>query len=223
MSTAIGRSGWRANTSGRVGSAIRKGIGISVAASLVLILAPGGAAAVTPKPFQFQTATHSARNGTTTDVVTLDKQTCATLGLGVGCTLTVSTTVGIAAPLATAGAGITPMASSGSGCLPFDATLSYGWMGITTMSDRVKVPVCWNGPTTWRNGSGPDCYVYPPPGYSFTVDWCGMYNNNTTSAQAGDNWHISSAWSTTYFWARVNFTGSSCTFWCGLGYYWTGG
>jgi hypothetical protein len=51
-----------------------------------------------------------------------------------------------------------------------------------------------------------------------------MYNNNTTSAQAGDNWHISTVWSTNYYWARLNFQGSNCFFpLCGLGWYWTGG
>ena len=109
-----------------------------------------------------------------------------------------------------------------SGCLTVDASLNFGWMGISFMTDRIVVPMCWNGPTSWRNGgAGPQCYIYPPPGYSFGKDWCDMYNNNTTSTQAGDDWHISSAWSTTYFWARLNFRGA-----CPLGgfsYYWTGG
>jgi len=229
MPSAMGRSRWRDTVGNRVGSVIRKGIGISVAASLVLLLAPGVASASNASksgPVRFQGPTHPVRNGTTVDVFTLDSQTCATLGAGAGCTLTASTTVTTAAaPAITGGKGtIVPM--SLTGCVAFDATLNYGWMGITLMSDRITVPMCWNGATSWRNGAvGPDCYVYPPPGYSFGLDWCGMYNNNTTRTQAGDNWHISSTWSTTYFWARVNFTGGSNLPGPlgGLGYYWTGG
>lgn len=220
MSTAMGHSGWRDNASHRVRSAIRKGIGISAAASLVVVLAPGTAAASAPTPHTFQTASHSARNGTTADVVALDSQTCATMGAGAGCTLTVSTTATTAAAPTATGVGITPMAATG--CLTFDASLDWGWMGITFMSDRIRVPMCWNGPTARRNGWGPDCYIYPPVGYTFGVDWCGMYNNNTTSAQAGDNWHTSQLFGTYYYWARLNFK-YSCAFWCGLGYYWTGG
>ncbi len=223
MSGAMGRSGGAIPPARTAGSMIRMGTVISVAASL-LLLTPGIAAASTPTPLPFQTANHVARNGTTTtDVIALDSQTCTAVGLGTGCTLTVSTATTAAAPRTITGAAVTPMAT-GSGCLTFDQTLSWGSVGIVGMTNNIRVPVCWNGPTTWRNGWGPDCKVYPPPGYSYTSDWCNMYNNNTPSAQAGQNWHISSPWSTTYFWARVNFGGAFCLLgFCGLRWYWTGG
>lgn len=222
MSIAMDRSGRQDTASNRVGWVVRRGIGIPVTAALVLLLlAPGVASASTPTTAQFQTASHSAHNGTTTDVVALNSKTCTALGAGAGCTLTISTVITpVAAPGATGG-GIAPMSVTG-GCVTFDATLNYGWLGLTLMSDRIRVPMCWQGRTSWRNGWGPDCYVYPAPGYSFNVDWCGMVNDGTTSTQAGDNWHISSAWSTTYFWARVNFMGNA-TPWGGLFYVWSGG
>lgn len=217
------RSGRQDTASNRVGYVVRRGIGIPVTAALVLLLlAPGVASASTPTTARFQTASHSARNGTATDVVTLNSKTCTALGAGAGCTLTISTVVTPAAATGATGGGIAPMSVTG-GCITFDATLNYGWLGLTLMSDRISVPMCWQGSTSWSNGRV-DAYVYPPPGYSFNVDWFGMVNDHTTSTQAGDNWHISSAWSTTYFWARVNFRGNSCMFGlCGLGYYWTGG
>ena len=227
MPSAMGRSRWRDTVGNRVGSVIRKGIGISVAASLVLLLLPGVASASsasTSGPVRFQGATHSVRNGTTVDVFTLDSHMCATLGAGAGCTLTASTTVTTVAAPTTIGGGKTPMSISSGGCITVDSTLNYGWLGISLMSDRIRVPMCWDGVRSWINGWGPECYIYPPPGYSFGVDWCGMYNNNTTSTQAGDNWHISSTWSTTYFWARLNFrVTSGGGLWGGLSYYWTGG
>lgn len=221
MPSVMGRLGWRDTAGTKVPSMIWRGIGISVATSLVLLLAPGVASASTPTPSRFQGATHSVRNGTTTDVIALDKQTCTKLGAGAGCTVTVSTTVATTAAPTTTGGGATLAAMSGSGCVTVVAQLNYGWMGISFMVDEIDVNMCWNGVISWKNGAaGPDCKLYPPPGYSFTMDWCGMYNDNTSRTQAGDNWHISTIWSTTYYWARLNFRGAGLF---GISYYWTGG
>ncbi len=135
------------------------------------------------------------------------------LGHSDGCTLTVTTTVGPLTSSPTAGAALAL-----TQCTVFYQQLNFGWLGISLMTDEIDVPMCWNGTTSWRNGWGPDCKVWPPVGYTSTITWCNMFDNNTSTTQAGDNWYIEPVIpvTKTYFWARLNVPPNGA-------FYWTGG
>jgi hypothetical protein len=193
----------------------------------MLLMVPGVATAHPPVPFQFRGTTHSALAGNTTETIVLDVQTCAAIGAGTGCTLTISTTVSASKPSAPVGANPTLAVNNGGNlqlaaasatqCHNYYLSLQFGWLGISLMTDEIDVPMCWNGVVSWRNGWGPDCKISQPWGYTFTLTWCDMYGNNSPSTQAGDNWHIQPylPLSTSYYWARLNFWGNGYSYWTG--------
>lgn len=188
-----------------------------ITVGLALSFAAPVAAADAPASVGLGGPVHAAAAGTYTDTLALDRQTCAALGHADGCTLTVTTTVGPLTRLPASASGAALVAAV-TQCTVFYQQLNFGWLGISLMTDEIDVPMCWNGVTSWRNGWGPDCKVWPPIGYTATITWCNMYHNNTNTTQAGDNWYIRPyiPVTTTYFWARLNVRPNGT-------FYWTGG
>lgn len=66
----------------------------------------------------------------------------------------------------------------------------YTYLGIWLFTNHVNVGMCFNGSVAWKIW-GVDCYAdFAIPGYSYSYSWCGMYQNNTGAAQAGNNYDI---------------------------------
>jgi hypothetical protein len=197
----------------RPGLRIQRGLGASIAVTLGLLIAPGAVSAEAPTTtgFSFHSAAHSTSDGSSVQVLPVDAKTCAKLGLHDGCALTITSSVA-AAPLqaATTQSTVVPAAASATYCTTVKNGLSYGWGGMTGWNTQVSVPVCTNHKTVWNgtaggSGWGPRCTYGVPWGYTWTQQWCGMYNNNHTVCQAGDDWYAQPAVpvNTLYFWFRL--------------------
>jgi hypothetical protein len=114
------------------------------------------------------------------------------------------------------------MTATATSCGTFDKSLSLYLAGISIMTMRVRVGMCWNGSTAWRNW-GPDCYFPSFPLYATTITWCGVYNNNHLTTEPGMNGTVAPMalpfWIIGYPWMRyqVYATGGSSSPWGAAG------
>jgi len=105
----------------------------------------------------------------------------------------------------------------------------YNFLGIWVFGDRVNVGMCFNGTVGWRVW-GVDCPIATLPGDGYSNQWCGMWQNNTSAPQAGNNYDITFLYNGSpiilgHGWQRDYFTGSGLNYVydcfetvCGYGY-----